>query len=78
MRLHDHLGVICEDEFAELTELSTSTLRRWRHEKRAPMPVRLGNAWFYFLDDIQTELMRLRSQASPVDTRSSAAQGETT
>jgi hypothetical protein len=50
------LDCISEAEFCQLFQVTPTTAKTWRNRGVAPLPIRLGNAYYYTLDSIKKEL----------------------
>jgi hypothetical protein len=50
------LDCITENEFCELFQVTPKTAKHWRNRGIAPLPIRLGNAYFYPLEAIKSEM----------------------
>jgi len=50
------LDCITEWEFCELLFITQNTAQQWRNRGIAPLPIRLGNNYFYPIDAIKAEL----------------------
>ena len=47
------IGLLSEDELAELISVKTQTLQAWRSQKTGPDFVKLGKAVFYRKSDVE-------------------------
>jgi len=66
------LDCITLDEFCQLFQVTAQTAKSWRNRGIAPLPIRLGNAYYYTLDSIKKELTvrvkkRRRTEIDPRD-----------
>jgi len=66
------LDCLSEAEFCTLFQVTPITAKQWRNRGVAPLPIRLGNAYYYTLDSIKKELTvrakkRRRTEIDPRD-----------
>jgi len=68
----NRLDCISEAEFCQLFQVTPITAKQWRNRGVAPLPIRLGNAYFYPLEAIKNEMTvrakkRRSSQIDPTE-----------
>ena len=66
------LDCISEAEFCQLFQVTPTTAKTWRNRGVAPLPIRLGNAYFYPIEAIKHEMTvrvkkRRRTEIDPRD-----------
>jgi len=55
------LDCLTEQEFCELLQITPLTAQGWRQSSKAPLPVLIGNAYFYPISAIKEEMaLRVR------------------
>ena len=52
VELRDALGILSEDDLADLLNVTIGTLQTWRSAKQGPLPTKLGNKVFYRMVDV--------------------------
>lgn len=57
-KLRERLGLISQEELADMLEVTRETLREWRRLKQGPDYVRVGKSVFYRESDIHDWMKR--------------------
>ncbi len=60
-----HLRLISEDEYAALSGLALPTLKRHAYQRVGPRRLKIGQAYYYDLLDVEATLAAQRQQQLP-------------